>query len=99
LTPIVYDDCCKPFIPDAFTPNGDGKNDLFRVRFKGDMKLINLSIYNRYGQRVYYSIYIDQGWDGTYNNTPQDMGTYDYYLKAVCGNKSDHIITQHGNLT
>ncbi len=99
LTSIVYDDCCKPFIPDAFTPNGDGLNDLFRVRFKGDMKLINLSIYNRFGQRVYYSIYIDQGWDGTFNGVPQDLGVYDYYLKAICGNKGDHIISMHGNLT
>jgi len=99
LTPIQYDDCCKPFIPDAFTPNGDGLNDLFRIRFKGDMQLINLSIYNRFGQRVYTSQYIDQGWDGTFNGVPQDLGVFEYYLKAVCGNKGDHIIELHGNLT
>jgi gliding motility-associated-like protein len=99
LIPIVYDDCCKPFVPDAFTPNGDGKNDLFRVRFKGDMKLVNFSIYDRLGVRVYYSIYIDQGWDGTFNGVPQDMGTYNYYIKAICGNKDDHVISMHGSLT
>jgi gliding motility-associated-like protein len=96
---IKYDDCCKPFIPNAFTPNNDGKDDLFRVRFKGDMKLIGLSIYNRYGQRVYYSIYIDQGWDGTVNGVPQDLGVYEYYMKATCGNKGDHVIEMHGDVT
>jgi gliding motility-associated-like protein len=99
LTPILYDDCCKPFIPDAFTPNGDGLNDIFRIRFKGDMKLINLSIYNRFGQRVYSSQYIDQGWDGTYNGVPQDLGTFEYYLKAICGNKGDHVIELKGDIT
>ena len=99
LSTISYDDCCKPFVPDAFTPNGDGKNDLFRIRFKGDIKLENFSIYNRFGQRVYYSIYVDQGWDGTYNGVPQELGTYDYYIKAFCGNKLDHEISLHGNVT
>jgi len=99
LSIIGYDDCCKPFIPSAFTPNGDGIDDYFRVRFKGDMKLISLSIYNRFGQRVYHSVYIDQGWDGTYDGVPLDLGVYEYFVKAICGNKGDHIVEMKGDVT
>lgn len=98
-TAITYDDCCKPYLPNAFTPNGDGRNDVFRIVFKGDMTLENFSVYNRYGQRVFNTIYIDKGWDGTYNGVAQDMDTYFYYVKAICGNKGDHEITLEGNVT
>jgi gliding motility-associated-like protein len=99
ITDIHYDDCCKPFLPNAFTPNNDGKNDVFRVVFKGDLKIEQFFIYNRFGQRVFNTIYIGVGWDGTYNGTPQDMGTYFYFLKAICGNKGDHEVVLEGNVT
>lgn len=99
VTVVAYDDCCKPFIPDAFTPNGDGHNDLFRVVFKGDLKLQDFSIYNRYGQRIFYTVDYTQGWDGTFNGKPQDLGVYYYYVKIVCGNKGDHIVEFKGDVT
>jgi gliding motility-associated-like protein len=99
LAIVQYDDCCKPFIPSAFTPNGDGLNDIFRIRFKGDLYLQEFSVYNRYGTRVYYTNILDQGWDGTWNNVPQEVGTYFYYLKAICGNKQDHTIELKGDVT
>ena len=63
------------------------------------MKLIHLSIYNRYGQRVYFSIYPDEGWDGTFNGVPQEMGTYIYFIKAICGSKGDNVVELKGDLT
>jgi|GEM_PF-627491 len=96
---VAYDDCCKPYIPNAFTPNNDGKDDIFRVVYKGDLTLENFSVYNRFGQRVYSSIYLDKGWDGTFNGVPQDMGTYFYFFKGICGNKGDHQIELHGDVT
>ncbi len=99
LAVVAYDDCCKPFVPNAFTPNGDGLNDIFRVRFKGDMILEEFSVYNRFGTRVYYTTIIDQGWDGNWNSVPQELGTYFYYIKAICGNKGDHEIELKGDVT
>ncbi len=96
---VAYDNCCKPFIPDAFTPNADGKNDQFRVRWKGDIKLLNFSIYNRYGQRLFYTVSTEQGWDGTWNDKPQDLGTYFYYIKMVCGNGGNNVVEFKGDVT
>jgi len=99
LAVITYDDCCKPFIPSAFTPNGDGKNDVFYVLYKGDMKLKEFSIYNRFGQRVFYTTDIAQGWDGKFNGVPMELGTYYYFLKAICGNAGDHEVFMKGDVT
>lgn len=96
---IGYDNCCTPFVPSAFSPNGDGKNDRFRIRYTGDLKLINMSVYNRYGERVYFSIYPDEGWDGNYAGVPQAMGEYFYFIKAKCGNKGDNEINLKGSFT
>lgn len=86
---VQYDNCCTPYIPNAFTPNGDGKNDVFRPVYKGDMELIKLSIFNRFGQLVFTSTTTSSGWDGTYKGVPQDMGTYFFYMEFICGNQGD----------
>jgi gliding motility-associated-like protein len=67
--------------PSAFTPNGDGLNDLIGV--VGTLKYytnFSLSIYNRWGQRVFYTEDIYAGWDGIFNGTKQDLGTYFYMI-------------------
>lgn len=96
---VPYDNCCKPILPDAFTPNGDGRNDRFRVLFKGDASLVEFSVYNRYGQRVFYTTAINAGWDGTWNDVNQDVGTYFYYIKLICGNKGDKVQEYKGDVT
>ena len=74
----------KPFLyyaPSAFTPNGDGINDVFRlVGLNPDIKL-NLEIYNRGGNLVFTSDNLDQGWDGTFNGYPLPLGTYVWIAK------------------
>ncbi len=96
---VTYDNCCKPFIPDAFTPNADGRNDEFRVRWKGDIKLLDFSVYNRFGQRLFYTTETSKGWDGTWNDKPQDLGTYFYYIKMICGNGGDNVLEFKGDVT
>ena len=96
---IVYNDCCKPFIPSAFTPNGDGHNDVFHIRFKGDITLLEFSIYNRFGQQVFTTTNVDEGWDGKFAGNFQDIGTYFYYVKMICGNRNDHVLELKGDVT
>lgn len=76
---VIFDE--EEFIPTAFTPNGDGKNDIFRIGKMKFKKLIDFTIYNRWGQEVYHNPYDPyHGWDGTYFGKPQDMGVYFYSI-------------------
>jgi gliding motility-associated-like protein len=96
---IRYNNCCSPFIPNAFTPNGDGLNDEFMILYKGDMVLKELSIYNRYGQRMFNGASQLKGWDGTLNGNLCDAGVYFYYIKILCGNVSQKEVVFKGDFT
>lgn len=63
-------------MPNAFTPNGDGKNDIFRIPPSIDIPVFGFSVYNRWGQRVFYTANPGEGWDGTVNGQPQPAGVY-----------------------
>jgi gliding motility-associated-like protein len=67
-------DCAK--YPSGFTPNGDGKNDIFRVLTDCDIRDYKLNIYNRNGQLIFSSFDKNTGWDGTFNGIPQPIGVY-----------------------
>jgi gliding motility-associated-like protein len=95
---IEYTDCCTPMIANAFTPNGDGKNDVFRVAAKGGMTLKMLAVFNRLGQRVFFTENINDSWDGTMNGTPAEVGTYFYYIKATCGSSNEHAVDIKGDI-
>lgn len=69
-------------MPNAFTPNNDGKNDCFHVSYWGTVKTLEFSIYNRWGNRVFYTRDPAACWDGTYKGLPQDAGTYIYMIRA-----------------
>jgi len=69
-------------ISNAFTPNGDGINDWFKA-YTENVDQFSLRIYNRWGELVYESTDpLDQGWNGTFQNKPQNIGTYVYHLTA-----------------
>ncbi len=70
------------FIPDAFTPNGDGVNDDFKV-FGKYFKDFKLSIFNRWGDLVYYSENRNEGWKGDYQGQPSIPGVYAYVFSAT----------------
>jgi len=84
------------YLPNAFTPNGDGINDLFIVRsnFMEEMVFI---IYNRWGQEIFKTTDINQGWDGTFNGIPLPPDSYAYYIWALCVNAEEYRKT--GNVT
>lgn len=84
------------YVPNAFTPNGDGVNDLFRVRGGAGIQEFLLQIFNRWGELVFETTDIQQGWDGTYRGKPQPPGTYAFYVRAVFTN--GEVFEQKGSL-
>lgn len=77
--------CCELAFPNAFTPNGDSKNDVFRPIRDGRQDIVTFRVVNRWGQVVFETASTDtQGWDGTFAGKMQDMGVYQYYIKYKC---------------
>lgn len=74
-------------IPNAFTPNGDGLNDCFRILYAGEVLKFYLAIYNRWGQRVFETDDYQNCWNGDFNNMRVELGTYYFHLKlgTSCG--------------
>ena len=74
----------KPYAiysPNAFSPDGDGINDLFKISGQG-MIDFQIEIFNRWGQMVYESIDLSNGWDGTFKGKNLPTGTYVYKIKT-----------------
>jgi gliding motility-associated-like protein len=91
-------ECIEPYIyiPNGFSPNGDGKNDMLFVRGNAidDMELL---IYNRWGEKVFESTKQDVGWDGTFRGKLLSPDVYAFYLRVRCFNGQDFI--KQGNIT
>ncbi|GAB2819940.1 PKD domain-containing protein [Ferruginibacter profundus] len=77
---IVSKGLCTIFIPNAFTPNGDSKNDLFKVFGTELVTEFNLKVFNRYGQIVFETSDKNKGWDGKLNGTNAPGGGFIYLL-------------------
>ena len=75
--------CDTAYVPTAFTPNNDGKNDLLRPVVNGGIVAFIFRVYNRYGQPVFETTTAGTGWDGRLNNIPQPAGTYVWYLECI----------------
>ncbi|MDZ4821963.1 MAG: gliding motility-associated C-terminal domain-containing protein [Flavobacteriales bacterium] len=69
------------FIPDIFSPNGDGNNDVLYVRSQGILAM-QFIVYNRWGEKVFSSDKVDHGWDGNQQGKPAPTDVYMYYFKA-----------------
>jgi gliding motility-associated-like protein len=81
---VVTTPCCNVFLPNAFTPNADGKNDVFRMVTNGNQDIARFIIVNRWGQVVFETANQFEAWDGSYKGEPCEIGTYQYYLKYRC---------------
>ena len=71
------------YVPNAFTPNGDGLNDIFKPIPIGMKSLIFFKVYNRLGQMVYSTNVFNEGWNGTFKGTPQDPGVFVWTAEGV----------------
>ena len=82
-------------LPQAFTPNGDGLNDNIFVRGWGIKELLQLQIFNRWGEMVFESNDLNVGWDGKFKGEPQPIETYVYSVKVLTFN--EEVIFKKGN--
>ncbi|MFN8264743.1 MAG: gliding motility-associated C-terminal domain-containing protein [Chitinophagaceae bacterium] len=89
---------CKDdtFIPNVFSPNGDGKNDILYVRGT-NIKTMQLIIFNQWGEKVFESTSQQNGWNGTFKNKPQPVGVYVYVLQVMLNNGS--LLNLKGSVT
>jgi gliding motility-associated-like protein len=89
---IIVEPLSSIDVPTAFTPNGDGTNDVVYVAGWGLKSLQYFKIFNRWGELVFETNDIKVGWDGTYKGTPQNIETYVYQVSAETYISKDPII-------
>jgi gliding motility-associated-like protein len=71
------------YVPNAFSPNGDGLNENFRPILLGMKSLSYFRVYNRFGELVFSTSQVDKGWDGTFKGKPQNIGTYVWMAAGI----------------
>jgi gliding motility-associated-like protein len=85
-------------LPTMFTPNGDGNNDFLYVEGWGIKQLLDFSIFNRWGQQIYSSNDITEGWNGTFNGILQNSDVYVYKVKVLTWRNEEVHEEGHVNL-
>ena len=93
---IIVDDATSIFIPNAFSPNNDGQNDVLYVRGNGIKDLLFV-IYDRWGEKIFETTDKTIGWDGTYKGKELPTSVFTYYVKAVY--YSNEEVVKKGNVT
>lgn len=95
---IVNTPCAQSniYIPNAFSPNGDGRNDVFYARGNYVTKLF-FAVYDRWGQKMFETKDIAKGWDGTFKGKKLDPAVFGYYLEGEC--EGGEKFFKKGNVT
>lgn len=88
---------CAVFVPSAFSPNGDGKNDLFKVRLHDDISDFKMSIYGRWGQLIFETADPETGWDGKQKGLALAPATYVWVITYTDSKKQP--MKQQGTVT
>jgi gliding motility-associated-like protein len=85
------------YVPNTFTPDGDGLNDLFLTRATevGEFRLL---VFNRWGEEIFASTALDRGWDGTYQGVASPIGTYAWRIDLREINGTQRTVFGHVNL-
>ena len=88
------------YITNAFTPDGDEKNNVFKPIITSGVDIFNYNfvIFNRWGQLIWESMNTNTGWDGTYDNKPCQDGVYTWKLRYK-NPKNDEIREFYGSFT
>jgi gliding motility-associated-like protein len=96
----LQEGCIIVPVPSAFTPNGDGFNDLWRLVNPQRLISIEVWIFNRWGQQVFYDNSLDFAWDGSLKGEKAEMGVYSYVLKGFGeSSRGREPVLYKGNLT
>lgn len=84
-------------IPNAFTPNNDGQNDIFKIKNITNQRLIDFKVFNRWGTVVFRTTDPTAGWDGTSRGQIQPIGVYGYVIQI--GFADGYVETYKGTVT
>lgn len=76
-----------PEVPTAFTPNGDGVNDVWNIKYLDSYEKATVEVFNRFGQRIFYSLGYPIPWDGRFNGQDLPLATYYYIINPGNGRK------------
>lgn len=96
--PMKIYSSCTVFVPNAFTPNGDGLNDFFKILNAVKTDKFALKIFNRWGQPVYETKNWKQGWDGRYKGQLQTTGTF-VWMMQYTDVRSGKVVERKGTVT
>ncbi|MDB5284478.1 MAG: cell surface protein, partial [Bacteroidota bacterium] len=83
-------------VPNAFSPNGDGINDVIKVEGRGIVEMV-FRIFNRWGEKVFETNDVNQGWNGIYKGDLQEMDVFTYTVEATLIN--GQVVPLKGNIT
>ena len=86
------------YIPNVFSPNGDGENEEFKIEYSLLDNIIALHIFDRWGNKLWETDDLTQGWDGRFRGQPMQSGVYVFKIEALCS-IDGRIYTQHGDVT
>jgi len=94
---INVENTCDIFVPNAFSPNEDGKNDILYVRSLNCITQMHLQIFNRWGELVFETFNPETGWNGSFMDKQESMGVFVYYLTGTMLNGTN--FEKKGNVT
>lgn len=88
---------CAVYMPTAFSPNGDGKNDVFKAKLQDDITEYRLTVYGRWGQLIFETTDPETGWDGKQKGLDLPPGTYIWV--AIYTDSKKQPMRQQGTIT
>jgi gliding motility-associated-like protein len=95
---IHLENCTCFFVPNTFTPDDDGKNDFFSPVYQCEISGYSMTIFNRWGETIFYSEKESEKWNGKYNDENAPAGVYVFELNLKFMNKKENIL-KHGHVT
>jgi gliding motility-associated-like protein len=100
IPPVIEPEPEAPtmYIPNSFTPNGDGLNEYFSLHFNDRVTDVEIHIFDRWGYELFSASTLSFQWDGTYASAPAPMGVYVYRVNYRNDDNTDHQLIGHINL-